>query len=366
MTGPAQLETNREKPCKTKGPAPIHGALLGRPARGRLPVWPLVAALLIGAFVREARADDAPAAEALFVEGRRLLQEKQWDAACPKLAESYKLDPATGTLLALALCYEGQGKTASAWAAYSEAAARARTEKNAEREQAAKERAAALEPKLPHLVLELAPGAPRPAGLTVSRDGSAVGDASLGAPIPVDPGEHDIVARAPGRPPIAQKVRVAEGETRHVVLGPFAPASSAEVPAPPSSPAFFTPLRTVGIAAGAAGVLGLGAGGVLAALAVSKKGESDKDCAGDVCGPVGFPLRKDARSLGDGATVAFLAGGVLAAAGVTLVIVGGPRAETSPPPAGQGTGVASPARPRAAFAPLVGPGAGGLLCQGTF
>ena len=49
-------------------------------------------------------ARDAIMAEALFREGRALMDAGNYDSACPKLAESYSQDPATGTLLALALC----------------------------------------------------------------------------------------------------------------------------------------------------------------------------------------------------------------------------------------------------------------------
>lgn len=58
------------------------------------------------------------AARALFDDGKRLMLEKRWDEACPKLAESQRLDPGGGTILALALCYEGTGKTATAWATF--------------------------------------------------------------------------------------------------------------------------------------------------------------------------------------------------------------------------------------------------------
>ena len=48
----------------------------------------------------------SPAAEALFEEGRRLLEAGRTDEACLKLAESLAQEMSSGTLLNLALCHE--------------------------------------------------------------------------------------------------------------------------------------------------------------------------------------------------------------------------------------------------------------------
>src|SRR6187549_3176502 len=112
-----------------------------------------------------AHAGDAATAEALFREGRTLMDAGNYAAACPKLEESYAQDPATGTLLALGMCQERAGRTASAWATYSEAASRAKRDGRADRERAAREHMAALEPKLSHLTIDVEPSAAALTGL---------------------------------------------------------------------------------------------------------------------------------------------------------------------------------------------------------
>ena len=68
-----------------------------------------VAITAVTAFASVARAQaDVATAEALFREGKRLMEQKSFAAACPKLKESFAQDEATGTLLALALCHQGR------------------------------------------------------------------------------------------------------------------------------------------------------------------------------------------------------------------------------------------------------------------
>src|ERR1700689_1185250 len=81
-----------------------------------------LAALLLCGSPRTAVAQSPPdkprdptAAETLFARGKHLIEQGHTTEACAAFAESLQLDPAGGTLLRLALCYEADGKLASAW-----------------------------------------------------------------------------------------------------------------------------------------------------------------------------------------------------------------------------------------------------------
>src|SRR5262245_8861552 len=90
---------------------------------------------------------DRIAAETLFVEGRKLVEEGSVEAGCAKLAESQTLDPAVGTLVNLADCHERLGRLATAWREFREAAALAARKSDARREELAMSRAERIEPR---------------------------------------------------------------------------------------------------------------------------------------------------------------------------------------------------------------------------
>jgi hypothetical protein len=104
-------------------------------------------------------------------------------------------------------------------------------------------------------------------------------------------------------------------------------AAQAVGPTPPPS----APLRPwqgpVGITAMAVGGAALAVGGVLGGLAISKKSESNKtDCSSvtNVCSDAGISLRAKAITFGNASTALFIAGGVIAGAGI-IVFATAPR-----------------------------------------
>jgi hypothetical protein len=163
--------------------------------RALRPLVFLLSLAFIAGIARDVRADNATA-QALFDQAKKLMGEKKYAEACPKLEESQKLDPGLGTQTNLAICYESEGRTASAWSLYLEVASQAKATNQPDREKKARDAAKALEPKLSKLTIEVTSPAD---GIEVKRNGAAVGQATWGTPIPVDPGQVQLAATAPGR-----------------------------------------------------------------------------------------------------------------------------------------------------------------------
>lgn len=310
-----------------------------------------LAVLLLVSPARPAFAQgDTVTAEALFQQGRALLDARKLAEACPKLAESLRLDPATGTLIALALCHESEGKLASAWAEFSEAEGRSRNEGRKDREQVARERAEALQPRLSSLTIDVSPEAAATPGVEVKRDGFVLGRGAWGTAVPIDGGEHQIEVTAPGKVPWTRTVTV-NIERDHVRVAvpalvdasvvPPAPAGPVETHGgtaetrPAASPAELAPpssagesrawgtLEWVGVGAAAGGVIALGAGGYFLMDALDRKKAAEPDCNDDnQCNSDGLTALDDAVGSGNMATLFSVVGGVLVGGGATLFLVG--------------------------------------------
>lgn len=304
---------------------------------------------------------DRLAARALFDEARALVAGGKPAEACPKFEESQRLDPGFGTLFNLADCYERTGRTASAWLSFLDVASQMSKSGQADREKVARDRAAALEPKLIRLRISVSPQA-RTAGLEIKCDGRTIKEPSWGSALPLDPGEHRIEASAPGRRAWSTTVRLERaGETTGTevpALEPESQASAAAIPPTPSAsaapgatpapppkqpgPAPVQPTpstsssgstqKTLGLILGGAGVIGFGVSAVLAFGAKSKFDDGMKYCNGDLCKQQGVDLRDDAYSQG---TIATIVGGVGLAAIATGAVLyltapsGAPRQSTA-------------------------------------
>jgi hypothetical protein len=191
------------------------GSSLGRARRvARIAV---AAAWLLHGPAARAQAGDAALAEALFREGKALMKIGKYDEACPKLAESNRVDPGTGTLLALAFCHEEQGRTATAWAEYNEVAAAAARQRNSERGRVARGRIAELEPRLSKLAVVVSAEVASLPSLRITLDGRPLGEATWGSEVPVDPGDHVIQAEADHKKSLTRSVHLRPEADRQTV-----------------------------------------------------------------------------------------------------------------------------------------------------
>jgi hypothetical protein len=314
---------------------------------------------------------DKAMAEALFDSGKQLMEQGKYAEACPKLAESQRLDPAVGTLLYLAECYENNGQTATAWTTFRSAESAAHNAKQTDREQMAHDRAAVLEKSVSRLTI-VVPASVAAAGPEVRRDGVIVGSAAWGTAIPLDPGSHVIAVSAPHKQPWSQAITVLpNGMSQTVMVGEL----QAEVPARPlSSPATAQPVGTeaaqrtaewtppanepkntqrwVGLATGGVGVVALGIGTAFALKSKSDDDKAAKRCPQDLCDAQGMSNNDDALAAKKAATVSFVIGGVAVVAGL-VVFLTAPSASPRP--------VAS-----IAIAPQIGSGSGGLAAVGRW
>ncbi len=247
------------------------------------------------------------------------MEARDYPAACAKLAESSRLDPgAGGTLMNLAACHELEGKTATAWAEFTDALSFAARDGRQDRILEARRKIAELAPKLARISVLVDPGSPAP---QVRLDGNLLGPASWGTPFPADPGPHDVTATSPGCVPWTARVQLTGGSTAVARVPRLqrtaAETSPAVVALPPSGN-----LPIAGLVVGGAGVAALGVGIVSGVVAASRKHESEAHCAveGHTCDPSGAALLHEANTAAWVSDVGFGVGiGALAVATYLVV-----------------------------------------------
>jgi hypothetical protein len=273
-------------------------------------------------------------AESLFVEGRRLVLLGRYPEGCAKLEQSQALDPAPGTQLNLADCYEKSGRLATAWVAFREAAVAADHAGRSEWANQARGRAQTLETSVPRLTIVVDDVPP---GLEVRRDGIQLESSILGSAVPLDPNVYDIKATAPRRQ--AWSTRVAVDAGVRVVL--HVPRLAEEVPiggssdsqaaasAPPVAvrerltgtvQANTAGPRTVALGVAAAAIVWAGVGTYLGVSAINSNKEAGSLCAlPSQCEDArAIVLTENARGAAEASTVSFVAAGTLFATAAVI------------------------------------------------
>ncbi len=305
-----------------------HGSRLVRVAR-----WAVAASavLFTSPAWAEPSASDRAIAVTLFHDGKELAARGSTAEACAKFTESHRLDPKIGSLLHVATCHELEGRTTSAWLAFTEVAAMAARAKQADREKLAHDKVRALEPVLSKLVVTAPAATP---GLEVKLDGTIVGEGALGMAVPVDPGAHEITASAPSRKGWSRKLTVPRGPTTLSIAVPHLadedapPPLASELVAPATTSPPVAPVdipssapRMVGWALVATSAVSLGVGTVFGLRAASESSDAKRVCPDQTC-PTGEGVRlhDSAKTSALVSTVGFGVGIVAAVSGLYLIL----------------------------------------------
>ena len=185
------------------------------------------------------------------------------------------------------------------------------------------------------------------AGAAVTVDGKVVGTTPLAAPIRTSAGAVAIGVEAKGYLPLHKEVTTEGGKLTTVSAALVAEATQAPPPPAPEAPVrtvTYVPAgwRVAGYTTLGLGLAGLAGGGVFGGLVAARTSDASPHCPSKACDPVGWSDIADARTFATVSTIAFIAGGVLVAAAIPLLLF------------------APHASRRLAIVPLVGPGFAGI------
>lgn len=258
-------------------------------------------------------------ADKLFEDGRKYLAAKEYALACTAFEQSHAADPAIGTQLNIALCYEDWGKVASAYRAYVEAERLAR-EKKDKRAAGARKKVDELAEKSPKLVFDL-PANADPSTVLLFDD-KQLDLAKLADDLLVDPGTHTLEIRVPDRPVKKQEIEATVGERKRVPIElPVAEKPKVELP---PNVVITTPRKKGrmygGIALTAGGAIAIGIASFVALAARQDYADAVVDCPGGACTTrEAYDATQDARTRAN--VMTFVMGGGVALVGVGVYLI---------------------------------------------
>jgi hypothetical protein len=311
-----------------------------------------VAAALVLAPVT-ARAENREA-EGLFQAAKASMARGDTAKACEQFGASLRLEPATGTLLNLADCEEKRGHLGVALQLFRDA--QSRLPRDDFRVAFAAERVAALAARIPELTVALRKDAPSAA--RVFLDGTQLSPSELGRPVPIDPGTHAVLVRAPGRADQRSELSMHDAERRvvevdagppldHATDAPPAGTSPNGPPPPEAGPG--SARRTTAYLLGGVGAVGVVAGAVTGIMTMSAASTYSAHCNAGQCDPQGLDAASTGRVVQIVSPIAF-AVGVLGLGAGTYLLLTSRAAE----------------RPVIAVQPVAVPSGAGASLAGTF
>ena len=248
---------------------------------------------------------------ALYRVGVAQADAGRWAEAVETFNKVIAIRSAPPALFTLGQAEEHLGHLVSADRTYHKALTDARAAGNQEVASPAQKAITAVEARVPHVVVRLGGSIVEGARATV--DGDSV---SPGATCDVDPGDHDVIVRAPGARTFTRRVHVVEGETLDVsaVLEPTGASHASRSPASARSgeeQGSTFPFGPVILG-------GVGAAVAVAGYVVRAGGQSDYDAASAQC-PGGGCTEQSLVDAGNSGRSRIILGTALLGTGVAAV-----------------------------------------------
>lgn len=270
-------------------------------------------ALLVAAAPQTGFADEDPAAtdldaaRELFFEGQSFAGEGRWAEARDRFQRSLAIKRSAITLYSLGVAELESGLLVEAIASLQAFLAEPTTDATEPYRQPAEAALAELEARVPRLTIRVRPAdAP---GLQVKVDGEEIpGSALLGGWI-ANPGRHRVEVTAEGYQPSEQRLALAEGSVREIVVD-LLPSPEAPATAPIEEPGAATPVMPIVFIVVGGATLGVATGLGVAALSEARDAPSQDGAQAD-----------GARTKGLAADVLFGVGGVVTAIGLVYLAV---------------------------------------------
>jgi len=156
--------------------------------------------------------DDLSKARAKFMRATELEQAGNYASALQALREVAQVRMTPNIRYHIALCEEKLGKLVAALGGYELALGEAES-LGPEFQKEVEARANDLRARIPKIVIERGTGAQ---AADIELDGVSLGASSIGVEVPLDPGPHDVTAKAPGYQTYTTTIEVAESKVEKV------------------------------------------------------------------------------------------------------------------------------------------------------
>ncbi len=296
--------------------------------------------ILVAALGSTATADKA---DKLFQKAKKLHGEKKFAEACPTYEAVDKTDPAIGSKLNTAKCYEDWGRLATAYNWYLQAEKMATEAKD---DRAAKIRGLIeeLDMNVPRMTIKIPDGADPDVVDTLTLDGQPVPEEWHNTQQRIDPGPHviEFVVDGEKKKKLAPVERGGESELSLDIpkgVGKKPRKKKGDLDAAVAAESS-DPGKTRRYLAYGLGGVGLAAIGVASYMTLSARGDYNdalaEHCMGSTsgCNATGYAITRDARRTANISTVITLAGVAAIAGGAVLYFTApkAPRATEKAPP----------------------------------